>query len=374
MSDTTAPVVESSQKTGELRVERPKQNVDAAVESGDVSGVYRIARAEADSSVTRELEISKIDQVDASIAGPEIIALKQADAELQNKTESALGGLRATLDGLNKTENPQPQKETEAEKDARLEAVALEAMKSGPLTVEEMAKDLEAHEAATAIPLVTKKEEPILTIEELKPEEQKEVEQIAAEAQLDEDIARGVTELEKGLERIDTELQAERQALADFESTHGTAHTPLEEAYLGALHGRIDALEYERKAHEMSDDSFESKAKLAELKRKAEKAEQAYQQMYNAQMAAPVEISAAPSEEKKLELHLDEEDEDYEAQQYAAFHGGVSPVSRDVAPKAKAEYQPAPESPMQQPQKPRGRMGKLIDSLKFWRYPTGKQQ
>ncbi len=262
-------------------------------------------------------------------------------------------------------------------------------MKSGPLTVEEMAKDLDAHEAeqwkqesliitpeeaAAAIPLVAKKEEPILTIEELKPEEQKEVEQIAAEAQLDEDIARGVSELETGLERIDTELKAEQQALADFESTHGMAHTPLEEAYLGALKQRIEALQFERKAHETSDDSFESKAKLAELKRKAEKAEQAYQQMYDAQMKAPVDTAASEAGEKKLELYLDDEDEDYEAQQYAAFHGGVSPVSRDASPKDKPEYQPGPESPMKQPQKPRGRMGKLIDSLKFWRYLTGKQQ
>lgn len=95
MSDATATVVETPVKAGESRVERPHTSAESALESGDVSGVYRIAQQQVDETVTRELGISKIDDAQtATVAGPEIIALKQADAEFSNKTQAALGGLK----------------------------------------------------------------------------------------------------------------------------------------------------------------------------------------------------------------------------------------------------------------------------------------
>jgi hypothetical protein len=367
MSDATAAVVETPSKTGELRAEMPNKSVETAVETGDTSGVYRIARDQVDETVTREMGISKLDDPNAAmVAGPEIVALKQADAEFQQRVEGALGGLKTTLDGVAKpvaaAKIETPVSETAAEKDARLEAVALEAMKAGPLTVEEMAADLEKHEAeekqaemakvtpqeaAEAIPLVTKKEE------------------TASVAILDKDIARGVNEFEQGLEKINAELAAEKKALEDFNSTHGQAHTPLEQAYLDALNGRVAALEFEKKAHETSDKSYETTAKLVELKQKADKAEAAYQVMYDGQVNQPPVATEG--------LHLNEEDEDYEARQYEQFHPGSSfGQSQEVAPQAKPR--PVMEaSPMGTAPKPKGRVGKFIDGLKFWKY-FGKNQ
>lgn len=367
MSDANATVVETPIKAGESRVERPHATAESALESGDVSGVYRIAQQHVDETVTRELGISKIDDAQtAAVAGPEIIALKQADAEFGNRAQAALGGLKEAIGGV-KTE-------TEAEREARLEAVAAEAMKSGPLTVEEMAEDLEKHvtpeEAVNAIPLTIKREDPVITVEELKPEEQEEVKEVAALAELDEDIERGVKTFEAELQKIDAELTAEKKAIEEFNASHGAAHTKLEQAYLDALTNRITALEFEKKTHETNDQSFEAKAKAAELKQLAEKAEASYQEMYNSHMNQPVAAAEQPSE--KSVLHLNEEDEQFEARQYEQFHPGNTFGTSKSGGSGSFDANPMGMAPNQPKQK--GRMGKFVDSLKFWRYLTGKQQ
>jgi hypothetical protein len=399
MSDATATIVETPAKTGELRVEARHNSAEAAVESGDVSGVYRIAQNQVDETVTRELGISKIDDAQtATVAGPEIIALKQADAELGNRTQAALGNLKTVIGSFNtpttlpEREAPKAPEATSAGvEEARLAAVAEKAMQEGPLTTEEMAADLEKHEAeearkemakitpeeaAAAIPLIIKREDPVITVEELKPEEQKQVQEVAALAELDEDIERGVKTFEQGLDKIDAELAAEKKAMEDFNSTHGMAHTKLEQAYLDALVGRIAALEFEKKTHETGDDSFEAKAKAAELKQLADKAEASYQEMYNAYSAKPVEAvpAQAPAEQPKAEklgLHLNEEDENFEAKQYEQFHPGQTfgSASRQVST-GRSTFE---SSSMGAPPKSKGRMGKFIDSLKFWKYFTSKQ-
>jgi hypothetical protein len=529
MSDATATIVETPAKTGELRVESLHNSAEAAIESGDVSGVYRIAQNQVDETVTRELGISKIDDAQtAAVAGPEIIALKQADADFENKTKTALGGLKTSIDSVGKPaetvvpmasdfesariaqedaeakriypdpqsdpavqkvgryvsgkvdrrvagwinfektsnkKNPsadeiaqQKQKEVEAATDeawadfqrsypekvgaykdlipelgiskiddaqtatlgglktsigsfnapttlptreepvkveetaiaeeARLAAVAEKAMKEGPLTTEEMAADLEKHEAeearkemakitpeeaAAAIPLIIKREDPVITVEELKPEEQKEVQEVAALAELDEDIERGVQTFEKELAKIDAELAAEKKAFEDFNASHGMAHTKLEQAYLEALANRIAALEFEKKSHETGDVSLEVKAKAAELKQLADKAESSYQEMYNAFLHQP-ETVPKESKPEKIGLHLDEEDENYEAQQYEQYHPGntfgqikSSGSARMTSGSGTFEGVSAPQT-----QKPKGRFGKFIDGLKFWKYFTSK--
>jgi hypothetical protein len=404
MSDATATIVETPAKTGELRVESLHNSAEAAIESGDVSGVYRIAQNQVDETMTRELGISKIDDAQtATVAGPEIIALKQADAELGNRTQAALDSLKTVIGSFNTPttlparEEPVKVEGTAIAEEARLSAVAEKAMKEGPLTTEEMAADLEKHEAeearkemskitpeeaAAAIPLIIKREDPVITVEELKPEEQKEVQEVAELAELDEDIERGVKSFEQDLEKINAELDAERKAFADFNASHGMAHTKLEQAYLDALTNRITALEFEKKSHETADDSFEAKAKAAELKQLADKAEANYQEMYNAYSAQPAEAVPAemPAEQpraEKLGLHLNEEDENFEAKQYEQFHPGnafgqatSSGVGRMTGGSGSFEG----VSPTAQGPKPKGRMGKFIDSLKFWRYLTGKQQ
>lgn len=404
MSDATATIVETPAKTGELRVESLHNSAEAAIESGDVSGVYRIAQNQVDETVTRELGISKIDDAQtATVAGPEIIALKQADAELGNRTQAALGSLKTVIGSFN-TPTTLPAREAPKSpevnpilaEEARLAEVAEKAMKEGPLTTEEMAADLEKHEAeearkemakitpeeaANAIPLIIKREDPVITVEELKPEEQAEIKEVAALAELDEDIERGVKSFEQGLDKIDAELAAEKKAMEDFNSTHGMAHTKLEQAYLDALVGRIAALEFEKKAHETGDESLEAKAKTAELKRLAEKAEMSYQEMYNEYSAQPTETAPAQAageqpKAEKLGLHLDEEDENFEAKQYEQFHPGQTfgpvPQSRSSG---RASFESSPMGmPQSALQKPKGRIGKFIDGLKFWKYFTSKQQ
>ena len=395
MSDATATIVETPAKTGELRVEARHNSAETAIESGDVSGVYRIAQNQVDEMVMRELGISKIDDAQtATVAGPEIIALKQADAELGNRTQAALGNLKTVIGSFNtpttlpSREAPKAPEATPAEEEARLAAVAEKAMQEGPLTTEEMAADLEKHEAevarkemakitpeeaATAIPLIIKREDPVITVEELKPEEQKEVQEVAALAELDEDIERGVQTFEKELAKIDSELVAEKKAFEDFNASHGMAHTKLEQAYLDALANRIAALEFEKKSHETGDDSFEAKAKAAELKQLADKAESSYQEMYNAFLNQPETVSKE-SKLEKIGLHLDEEDENYEAQQYEQYHPGntfgqmkSSGSARMTSGSGTFEDVSAPQT-----QKPKGRFGKFIDGLKFWKYFTSK--
>lgn len=369
MSDATSTIVETPAKTGELRVESLHNSAEAAIESGDVSGVYRIAQNQVDETVTRELGISKIEDAQtAKVAGPEIIALKQADAEFTNKTHAALGGLKEIIGKTVQTE-------TEAEREARLEAVAAEAMKSGPLTVEEMSQDLEKHvtpeEAANAIPLTIKREDPVVAIEELKPEEQEEVKEVAALAELDEDIERGVKTFEAELQKIDAELEAEKKAVADFNSSHGMAHTPLEQAYLEALTNRISALEFDKKVHETNDQSFEAKAKAAELKQLADKAEAGYQTLYNSYMNQP---GAAEQPQEKQVLHLDEEDENYEARQYEQFHPGSTFGPSKSGGSGSLDTSTMGMGAMPNQPKQKGKLDKFVDSLKFWRYLTGKQQ
>ena len=395
MSDATATIVETPAKTGELRVEARHNSAETAIESGDVSGVYRIAQNQVDEMVMRELGISKIDDAQtATVAGPEIIALKQADAELGNRTQAALGNLKTVIGSFNtpttlpSREAPKAPEATPAEEEARLAAVAEKAMQEGPLTTEEMAADLEKHEAeearkemakitpeeaATAIPLIIKREDPVITVEELKPEEQKEVQEVAALAELDEDIERGVQTFEKELAKIHSELVAEKKAFEDFNASHGMAHTKLEQAYLDALANRIAALEFEKKSHETGDDSFEAKAKAAELKQLADKAESSYQEMYNAFLNQPETVSKE-SKLEKIGLHLDEEDENYEAQQYEQYHPGntfgqmkSSGSARMTSGSGTFEDVSAPQT-----QKPKGRFGKFIDGLKFWKYFTSK--
>jgi hypothetical protein len=252
--------------------------------------------------------------------------------------------------------------------EAHLRAAAVEAMKTGPLTVEEMVKDLDEFEAKQAagikddepvIPLVTKKDETMKV--------------------LDADIKRGVDDFESGLQKIDAELAAERQVLTTFESSHGFAHTPLENAYLDALKSRISALELDKKAYETSDKSYETMSKQAALKQATEKAETAYYAMYNAYMNQAALAEEIPQTEVMTEksggtLHLNEEDEDFEARQYEQFHPGAtfgSPRSPSITSMPVAEMA---ASPMGQPPKQKGRMGKFIDSLKFWKYLSGKQQ
>ncbi|GEM_PF-2764527 len=360
MSDTSATIVETPVKTGEQAVERPAKSAETAIESGDVSGVYRIAQGEVDQTVTRELGISKVEEPGvAAIAGPQIIALKQADAEFQQKTGSALGKLKSAMD-------------VTRENDARLEAVAEKAMQEGPLNEEEMAADLEKHEAEEAKKLEVVKEtpmesdEPEITIGELTPQEQEEVKLDDSMAQLDEDIARGVGEFEAGVQKIDTELNAEKKALEEFSAAHGTAHTKLEQAYLDALQSRISALEFDKKAHETSDKSFETMSKQVAMKQEADKAEAAYQAMYDGFMQQPVDV------EKKPALKLNEEDEDFEAKQYEAFHPGA--VFGSEAPEASRPTMTAtPESPMgAAPAKKKS--NSFIESLKFWKYMTGEKK
>jgi len=380
MTTVAATVVETPPNTRESTVEKSKGEVKNKLESGDISGVYRIAQAEVDDELARGLGLSKIESANtATIAGPEIVALKQADADFENRAKTALGGLKTSMDSVGKPT------ETEAEKYARLSSVAEKAMAEGPLTVEEMAKDLEKHvtveEAAIAIPLtevkktvVVQKEDPVIRAEELPQEEQDEVNEFAGVAELDEGITHVVTEYEKSLEHIDAELAVEKKALEEFNGTHGMAHTPLEQAYNDALKERITALEHDKKSHESNDESFEAKAKQAELKQKADKAEATYQAMYDGYINQPV---TPPNEQIKVEtpknvkgLHLNEEDIDYEAQQYQQFHPGQSFGSeKPVAPKGKTGLETAP---MSAPPKPKGRMGKFIDNMKFWRFFTRK--
>lgn len=388
MSDVSTAVVETPTKTGELRVESLHNTAEAAIESGDVSGVYRIAQNQVDETVARELGISKIeDSQTAAVAGPEIIALKQADAELGNRTQAALGNLKTVIGSFNAPTTlpardvPKTAEAAQAAEEARLVAVAEQAMQEGPLTVEEMAADLEKHvtpeEAAQAIPLTIKKEDPVITIEELKPEEQEEVKEVAALAELDEDIERGVKTFEQGLEKIDAELAAEKKAMEDFNSSHGMAHTKLEQAYLDALVGRIAALEFEKATYESGDESLDAKAKIVELNQLADKAEASYQTMYNEFSAQPVEtapaqVAAEQPNAETLGLHLDEEDEYFEAKQYEQFHPGLTfgPAPQKMS-SGRTSFE---SSPMGTPAKPKGRVGKFIDSLKFWRYLTSKQQ
>ncbi|QQR60942.1 hypothetical protein IPH19_00540 [Candidatus Uhrbacteria bacterium] len=396
MSDATATIVETPAKTGELRVESLHNSAEAAIESGDVSGVYRIAQNQVDETVTRELGISKIDDAQtAAVAGPEIIALKQADAELGNRTQAALGNLKTVIGSFNtpttlpSREAPKAPEVTPAEaEEARLAAVAEKAMQEGPLTTEEMAADLEKHEAeesrkemakitpeeaATAIPLIIKREDPVITVEELKPEEQKEVQEVAALAELDEDIERGVQTFEKELAKIDAELVAEKKAFEDFNASHGMAHTKLEQAYLDALANRIAALEFEKKSHETGDVSLEAKAKAAELKQLADKAESSYQEMYNAFLHQP-ETASKESKLEKIGLHLDEEDENYEAQQYEQYHPGntFGQIKSSGSARMTSGNGTFEGVSASQTQKPKGRFGKFIDGLKSWKYFTSK--
>ena len=353
MSDATATVVETPAKTGESRVESTIKSAETAIESGDTSGVYRIARDQVDETVSRELGISKLDDPNAAtVAGPEIVALKQADAEFQQRVDGVLGGLKTTLDGVVK---PAP-------------VAKIETPITDTVPEKEMSKDLAKHEAEEG------QKEPVIPVKELKPEEPREV----------EDLAQGVGDFEKGLEKINTELEAEKKALEEFNGTHGQAHTPLEQAYLDALRGRVTALEFEKQSHEASDKSYEATAKLVELKQKADKAEAAYQTMYDGYMNQPVqphpEKSIAENKEQKADslegagvLHLDEEDENYEARQYEQYHPGTA-FGQERERGVQAKPRPVVEaSPMGVPQKPKGRIGKFIDGLKFWKY-FGKKQ
>jgi hypothetical protein len=361
MSDATATVVETPAKTGESRVESTIKSAETAIESGDTSGVYRIARDQVDETVSRELGISKLDNPNAAtVAGPEIVALKQADAEFQQRVDGVLGGLKTTLDGVVK---PAP-------------VAKIETPITDTVPEKDTSKDLEKHEEKVE----EKQKEPAIPVEELKPEAATEV----------EDLAQGVGDFEKGLEKINIELEAEKKALEEFNGTHGQAHTPLEQAYLDALRGRVTALEFEKQSHEANDKSYEATAKLVELKQKADKAEGAYQAMYDGYMNQPVQphpeksiAEVAASSKQRTEnsdeviaagvLHLDEEDENYEARQYEQYHPGTTfgqERERDV----QAKPRPVVEaSPMGVPQKPKGRIGKFIDGLKFWKY-FGKNQ
>lgn len=520
MSDATATVVETPAKTGEMRAEAPKHSVEAALESNDTSGVYRIARDQVDETVTRELGISKVDDVNAAtVAGPEIIALRQADSEFQQKVDGALGGLKTTLDVVTKPapvakvevpvakvepgaeveapvapvvvetkpeELKQPEPGSpEADEDATLLASEdafeqrrasiarqkaniadlqkkIEDLESEPKSSSQR-KTLEAYRAGqlasqadldlmnavegialakkagnTAAQLEYEKQIPILhenhkkayalsteafrnsaiaygkgaefDAREKKNEAEHKLNQELpaphpdAPLTLTEETEQGevtVTEL-KGteadqvkseilsaelapetfarLETVRKDLATEELALHEFVNTHGKAHTPLEQAYLDALKERVTALEFEKQTHETGDKSYEATAKLVELKQKAEKAESAYQKMYDGYMNQPIEphpekkapeqtVVATPAKEG---LRLDEEDEDYEARQYEQYHPGNSFGQERSAP---TKARPVVEgSPMGTPPKPKGRMGKLIDSLKFWNYLSGKQK
>ena len=369
MSDATATVVETPAKTGESRVELGKNSAEAAIESGDASGVYRIAQAQVDEAKTRELGISKIDDVQtATVAGPEIVALKQADAEFSNRVDAVLGNLKSTLDVANKpapvapVEKPAvaevPVAKVEPAPTVEAPAPVVEAKKEVPAVVEPVV-EVKPVEEAPKVVSVEKTEDATMTVETLPAEEAKQV-----------------VELDAMMQKIDSELAAEKKAIEEFNGTHGAAHTKLEQAYLDALTGRVTALEFEKKAHETGDTSFEALAKAAELKQRAEKAEAAYQEMYNGFMNQPVEPhpEQAPQEKKVEGLHLDEEDEDYEARQYEAYHpGSTFAPTQDRQPKEKPVFEPSPTMETKQA-KPKGRFGKFIDGLKFWRAFTGKQQ
>ncbi|MCE9586140.1 hypothetical protein K8R04_02365 [Candidatus Uhrbacteria bacterium] len=353
MSNAAAAVAEIPAKAGESAIEKPKGEVRSKVESGDISGVYRIAQSEVDDELARGLGLSKFDDAGtAAVAGPEIVALKQADAEFENKAKTALGGLKGTLDAVNKPEAP-----------------IVEAKHESPavvLPVIEEQKPVETKSMPVEVPVVT--EIPVVETVVAPVVEVKLEAPVAEEVEVKQEVTQDAM-----LQKLDAELIAEKKALEEFQGTHGKAHTPLEQAYLDALTGRITSLEFEKKAHTNGDTGFEALAKAAELKQKADKAEAAYQSMYDGFMNQPVEAHpeqvAVPETSKE-----DEEDEDdhvsaFGSGTYQPTSGGGSSERQQAA---RPSFESSPMS-MGTPQKPKGRMGKFVDSLKFWKYFTGKQ-
>jgi len=264
MSDNTALAEKIAPPPAEQAKEMPATQVESVVERGDISGVYKIASHEVDSVVDRGKSISNPAGIDAAVAGPEIVALNQADAELSNRSANALNTLNETLETVNKpdvagatasaveAQTVQPKSETEEEKNARLEAAALEAMSSGPLSLEDMANDLDAHEAAEkaktseATPAEASEEEDLTNTlkrlqgtseiaktenpaesddehivkipEDIRMEEQAKVAQASEQAENEVAENKGETkELPRSLEQVAAELQQEQAALKDFE-------------------------------------------------------------------------------------------------------------------------------------------------------------
>ena len=223
MPDSTTNVLETPAKGPVNAIEKPKKAAETAIESGDVSGVYRIARGEVDQAVTQELSISKIDDADvATVAGPELIALKQADAEFEHKAEGALGDLKKSF-GETQLHD---QEDEEEESDVSLELVETKPEISAP-----------------------------------KLEEKSEVN----------------PEQALRLETVNKDLKEEEMALAEFVKQHGKALTKLEEAYLDALQTRIAALKTEQGMLEGGDEtSAADPEQLKTLQKKAEQAEAEY--------------------------------------------------------------------------------------------------
>lgn len=425
MSTADATVVEAPPKTGESAIEKPRGEVKSKIESGDVSGVYRVAQHEVDEEIAKGQALSKIDDPNAAaVAGPEIVALKQAGSDFENKAQKALGGLKSTLDTVSKTVSAA---EAKAEASAPVPAVAEYPAIGSPESVLAQQKALELQkndkydkkylldnftgeiaasgylmgkdgketnvlptmllkqdaedrvyseakkESATVeVPLAnapppaetkvkapapvveTKVEAPkVISVEETG-DTTNTVESLSAEEE------KSVVEADDKLQKLDAELIAEKTALEEFNSTHGKAHTPLEQAYLDALGGRIAALEFEKTAHETSDASYETMAKQAELKQKADKAEAAYQAMYEGYRNQPVE----PHPDKVADdAHLEGDEHPSVTN---TFQGGGESIS-----KTGPQYETSVAAP---PQKPKGAFGKFVDGLKFWRYISGSQK
>lgn len=495
MTGTNAAIKEKPTEAGKEGVEVRENTPESVLEDEGVSGMFELARKKTDATTAEGLKLSG--NLDSNTAVTEIVALKQADAEFENKAQNALGDLKKALIPSG-SETPKPTVESlraeRAEKglapDEGFE-IDSEGNESLILPVEKIAS-VEVKPAAEAIPAEASKvlETPEVgnekheVTEELSEEGMKQIpidllrkdlenlpdyvwvppsvdeadahnlEKINAEvnkaraqqklvleglkagktpewsslpkfvredlqrlqkARLEskennvpempqtkveapvpvvevkpvvESVPAGVpkvleapeVKVDTELQKIDMELVAEKKAFEEFNGIHGKAHTELEQTYLDALAARITSLEFEKTALVGGDSSFETSAKSVELKRLAEKGEAKYQEMFDAFMNQPVEqIAAQPTpsvEQTKIsnvvnpDLHLDDGGYDY-GSGYSPYQSGQSFTS-EAKSLAKPSYDGG--GSMEKSQKPKGRVGKFIDGLKFWRYFTGKQE
>lgn len=295
------PVTEkNSAEAGGSGLEIKKGGVESLIETGGVQAVYQHALGEAEDAIKEAMLISQVDPAVATIAGPEVVALKTADHELAEESKVAV---------------------------KKLEEAIVPAKDVAPLT-----------------------EEPEVITESLS-----EAESVESGEHVEQ------------IEHIQQELTAERKALKEFIDPHGKAYTKIEQSYLDALNGRISALEFEEKTLSEGSSSEEKTKKIEELKKRADEAEAAYQAMYEAAMKQPVEV-----QQEKPAVAAEEVD-DSDHQYYAGgYHSSPSFGSSESSPTLPAGKSSSYGGESMNTQKPKGRIGKFIDGLKFWKYFTGK--